>query len=401
MFLTKLLTTCTAAVALAACHARKPPGAVRVEDYTRVRAAAEREVLRSDSLRVERLQLGALDTRIDTLRLEITNESGTARTLGVSIRTVPGLWVRGAWQRGFIIAVGAHERRVFALQYSIRRLTPEGRMLLAIGTPKGDSATGVSVVRPVIERQFAIGRGNPAALDPRRNFESLRTKHFDLYAYRGSPGARDIQRVADERERAVDRIGKILGTDFRGRVVIVLYPDSATKFNETGHIGMGWATNDMVVEIYNDRQRLDPFHELTHIVAGQVGSPPAMLDEGFATYVAELLGADALEHLGHAGRTVDQATCDLVRDNKRIPIDSLLRVAEFGSSMAPGEIMYPQGASAVKFLIEAFGVERFRKAFGELRLGTPTMNEAFTRIFGVTPADADELWLQRIQCGSR
>ena len=59
---------------------------------------------------------------------------------------------------------------------------------------------------------------------------------------------------------------------------------------------------------------------------------------------------------------------------------------------------YPQGASAVKFLIETFGVERFRKAFGELRLGAPTTNETFTRLFGVTPTEADALWLSRIHC---
>ena len=161
---------------------------------------------------------------------------------------------------------------------------------------------------------------------------------------------------------------------------------------------MGWATNDLIVEIYNDRQRLDPYHELAHIVAGQVGNPPAVLDEGFATYAAELLGADALEHLGHAGRTVDQATCDLARRGKRMPLDSLLRVSEFGSADAPGDIMYPQGASAVKFLIENFGTERFRAAFAAPWLDASTREATFTRAFGVPSAVADQRWMQSLRC---
>jgi hypothetical protein len=258
----------------------------------------------------------------------------------------------------------------------------------------------VHVERPVIDRRFAIGRGNPAAVDPRRHFDELHTPHFDIYAYRGSPGARDIQRIVADRERAVRQVGDMLGTELRRRILIVLYADSATKVNETGHVGMGWATNDMIVEIYNDRQRLDPYHELVHIVAGQIGSPPAVLDEGFATYVAELLGADALEHLGHAGRTVDQATCDLTTRGKRVSLDSLLRLSEFGGSEAPGDVMYPQGASAVKFLVERYGLEKFRRAFAASWGDRSTRAAEFTRVFGVTPVEADERWTDTLRCGA-
>lgn len=383
----------------AACRPPVRQPAVLSRDYAAVRVAAEREVMRGDSLRIERLRLGELGVREDTLRFDITNEAGTSRVVGVSVRTEPGLWIRGAWQRGYSVALAAHERRSVALPYAIRRLTPEGRLIMSVGVPSGDSGR-VSVEQPVIDRRFAIGRGNPAATDPRRQFDELHTTHFDIYAYRASPGARDIQRIADDREHAVRQIGDILGTELRRKILIVLYPDSATKVNETGHIGMGWATNDMIVEIYNDRQRLDPYHELAHIVAGQIGSPPAVLDEGFATYAAELLGADALEHLGHAGRKVDEATCDLTTRGKRVSLDSLLRLSEFGSSEAPGDVMYPQGASAVKFLIERYGHEKFRKAFAA-PWGDPTSRAAeFARVFAMSPADADERWTDTLHCAA-
>ena len=195
---------CAAVAVAVACRAPSRRPAEPKDDYVATREAAANETLRGDSLRIERLELGALAVRDDTIRFLITNESNAARVVGVSVRTEPGLWIRGAWQRGYAVALGANERRTVALAYSIRRLTPEGRLVLLVGRPNGDSAR-VSVDRPVIERRFAIGRGNPAAIDPRMNFEVLRTEHFDVYAYKGSPGARDLRRVADQREEAVEK----------------------------------------------------------------------------------------------------------------------------------------------------------------------------------------------------
>jgi hypothetical protein len=255
-------------------------------------------------------------------------------------------------------------------------------------------------VNPVIAQQFTIGVGNPAAIDPRRNTDHLRTKHLDVYAFRGSFAARDMPRIGRERERAISQIETLLATRFTGRVTLVFYPDSATKRNETGHIGMGYASNDLIVEIYNERQRLDPFHELVHIIAGQVGDPPALFDEGFAVYATELLGADALEHLGHAGRTVDQAACHLKRAGKRVPLDSLIQLTEFGSPAAPGDITYPQGASVVKYLIETYGLERFREAYRTLRRAGPNERETFTRIFGSNPATLEKAWYLKLGCSN-
>lgn len=382
---------------IAACRPQKTSPVARAPDYRDIARSTTREVIRADSLRVESLELGTLANASDTLRFAITNESGAPRTVGVSIRVEPGLWVRGAWQRGYVISLQARERRDAALPYTVRRLTPEGRLLLTIGTPVGDSAR-IGVERPVVQRAYAVGRGNPAAVDPRPDFAFVRTAHFDVYAYRGSLAAHDIDRIAGEREHAVTQIGELIGSAFGGRVMLVFFPDSATKVNQTGHVGMGWATNSMIVEIYNERQKLDPYHELAHIVAGEAGSPPAVFDEGFATYASELLGADALEHLGHAGRTVDQATCDLARRGRRIPLDTLLRYTEFGSSEAPGDVTYPQGASLVKYLIETYGAERFRAAYRSVRAGDPNASAAFTRAFDATPAAVDSAWHARLHC---
>ena len=76
-----------------------------------------------------------------------------------------------------------------------------------------------------------------------------------------------------------------------------MFPDAKSKKEETGNPGDGWAFSNNIVEVYNEKTKLDPFHELAHIISGEVGNPPAMLDEGFAIYVSEKLGTDALKYL--------------------------------------------------------------------------------------------------------
>ena len=75
---------------------------------------------------------------------------------------------------------------------------------------------------------------------------------------------------------------------------MILFEDGATKYSYTGHQGAGWAFGNTVVEIYNEKEKLDPYHETTHVLMRAYGSPPALFNEGFATYMSERLGAQAL-----------------------------------------------------------------------------------------------------------
>jgi hypothetical protein len=140
---------------------------------------------------------------------------------------------------------------------------------------------------------------------------------------------------------------------------MVFYPDSATKTTDTRHIGSGWADNSIIVEIFNDSVHVDPYHELTHIIAARLGSAPAWLDEGLATYVSERLGADALELLGAPGRPVREESCRLSRDRRLIPMHRLLAVDAFGGDSVPGGTAYAQSAAIVQYLIEILGEPGF------------------------------------------
>jgi hypothetical protein len=85
-----------------------------------------------------------------------------------------------------------------------------------IASPYGPTFTEVHRVRVVVLRRgvlerhgdttLAVGRGNPAASDLRTSFDTLGAAHFDVFAWRGSLGARRMPAIAADRERALQRI---------------------------------------------------------------------------------------------------------------------------------------------------------------------------------------------------
>ena len=296
----------------------------------------------------------------------------------------------------------AYEVRLIEAPYEFTRMSVEGALRVRFGQVLA-SGRGEADVERFFEQSYRVGAGNPAAMNPADYFDSLATAHLDILAWRGSLAAQQIRAIGEQREAALEAIADELGVAFAGRVRLVFYPDSATKSDQTGHVGAGWAWGDNIIEIYNDLIRLDPYHELAHLVARQLGDPPALLSEGFATYVSERLGADALEFFGHPGLTADQVACESAAVGELIPLDTLFRFTEIGSQASNPPVAYPQAASFVKFLVERYGIDTFRDAYRMLAstdepAGVLANEEAFVAIYGTAPGRMERPWRRSIRC---
>ena len=194
------------------------------------------------------------------------------------------------------------------------------------------------------------------------------TKHFDIYYFKRSTAELEINQIIKEKERGIAEINSFLGkSDDYKKICIVFFEDSKTKQLTTGHQGAGWATGNTIVEIYNNRIKLDPYHETVHVIMNNYGSPPALFVEGFAVYMSEKLGSDALKHLNRDNLGIDQKVRILNSDNKLIPIEKLITYPEIGSIRSKPKIAYPQAASFVKFLIETYGKEKFLLTYKTLK----------------------------------
>ena len=373
-----------------------------VPDYRREVQRARLAVLETPELRVWDMDLGDPRPGRNAFRAVVKNNTASVQYLALDLRATPGLWYLPNWQRQYRMRLRPHQVRLVEAEYEFPRLTVEGELRIRMWRA-ADSAGPLPLEDRFLDGQYAVGAHNPRAYDPDSTFDRYETAHLDLYAWKGSAAARDIRRIGEEREAALREVARELEVPFTGRIRLVFYPDSATKTAETGHVGAGWAWGSTVVEIYGEVERLDPFHEIAHVVARELGQPPALLSEGYATYVSERLGADALALLGHPGRQVDAAACDNIRDGLLIPLDTLIRLTEIGSEESNPAVAYPEAASVVKHLIERYGIDAFRDAYASLRSGddsaTANANVAMLQqLYGRTPSQLEREWRRRIGC---
>ncbi len=193
------------------------------------------------------------------------------------------------------------------------------------------------------------------------------TKHFDIFFHKGSTAEKEIDKIAEQRERGFREICRFLGKDSDVRIRMILFEDGVTKYLHTGHQGAGWAFGNTVVEIYNEKQRLNPYHETTHVLMRPYGSPPALFNEGLAVYMSERLGAHALDAMGGGESSIYERVRELSGKGELIELEELLTYTEIGSGETNPPVAYPEAASFVKFLIETYGKERFLKAYRTLR----------------------------------
>lgn len=362
-------------------------------DIATARQQARAVDVETDSLRIRDIDLGAAIAGTDTLRADLINRTSRSMAVALDLRAMPGLWLRPNWERVYTFHVAPHDTEHVRAPYRFVRLSTEARLRVTFGV----------VDHPAFQHTYDVGPGNPAATDPRRGMMSLHTAHLDLYAIRGSPATDHLAEIAVERDRAIDTIAALLQVARPERIRLVLYPDSATKTNETGHVGMGFATNGNIVEIWTPEHHVNPFHEIAHIVAGALGDPPALLNEGFATYVSERLGARALDDLSDYGTTVDQAACEILHRGIAWPVDSLLTFDEIGSDRSRPEVAYPEAASIVKYLVTVRGIESFRAAYRRMRAPDDAAarrdNERVLReLFGETPQSLEAAWRANLAC---
>jgi 3-oxoadipate enol-lactonase len=398
-----LLIPVAAAAAAAACASGVPGSAT--PSLASVREAARLERFSDDAVVIEQLELGAAARGSNEFRARITNLTGAPLELVLDLRAMPGLWFGPNWQRWIPFELAPGEARVLAARYDLAYVSPEAALRIrfapAVVGPDGQLGPG----EPLLERRYAVGRGNPAAAPFHQQWRHSRTERFDIHARRGSLAERALGRIGAEREDALRRIEKILEVEVDERIRLVFYPDEETKAVETGHTGVGLARGATLVEVFNAETRLDPYHELAHIVGQRLGDPPALLNEGFATYISEWLDPSALDHRGHPGQRIEQVVCDLKSSGELIPLAELAGYVEIGSERSRPAVAYPQAASIVGHLIATTGLDPFREAYRQLVNSEDPDQlrrnlQAWKRLFGESIEETESAWLRSLDCST-
>lgn len=159
------------------------------------------------------------------------------------------------------------------------------------------------------------------------------------------------------------------------------YPSRERKVEITGKPGSAHFESDGVHALhYGDR------HEIIHVLMERVGNSLPFFAEGVAVYLAgpwkeKGIHANAIE-LADAGRLVS--------------IQRLLEPRGFRAQ--PMEAVYPQAGSFVGYMIEQFGIQKFKKFYPLPEPYEPYWDTVsrFKTIYGKTVEELEEEWLDEL-----
>ena len=370
-------------------------------DYRSELDAARAEAIETDSLTIKTLDLGEARPGINHFSAVVKNKTANILTLAVDLRAEPGLWFLNV-QRAYPFLIWPHGETTIEASYEFMRLADESTLRVRFFFPEVKAGGATDFLPPFFGKTYLLGKQNPAA-DVTKLFERHDTKHFRIYCARTSPAAQNEEAIGNEREAAYEKISKLLGVEYPEPIILALYSDPESKRHDTHHIGDGLALGNNMVEIYG---KIDPYHELTHVLAGRLGDPPAMLNEGLAVYVSESMGADALKQLSSPGLKLDDAVAAHRKQGQFIPLDELFTFTDIGPDSTRPTISYPEAGSFVKFLILNYGLEKFRQAYKSLENGDSAdtirkNRETFRAIYGEFPADMEQGWLATLSSPSK
>jgi hypothetical protein len=349
-------------------------------------------------LEVLGISMGPARLGENAFQIRVRNRSNSNVIGLLDLRAVPGMWLLPSTQKQFPKELAPGAEDVIEGTFEFRRISPEATLRVTVGYGEPRNGGSYGFRRIDFQRVFGVGTTSPDVYDPAAYFTISRHGPLEVYAWKGSLAERSLNAIAAERLGAMAAIEQLLGVEAPELVRLVFYADEAQKFEQTGHQGRGWALDNTLVEVYSENVQLDPYHELVHIIANALGSPPPILNEGLAIYVSEWLGADALRLLGFPSTPVHRAVCEIRQGSTYIPLTDLLALDNIGSKEVSAAREYAQAGSFVRYLVERRGSGSFREAFALLdtRAGIEENSHRLQQIYDLRIGELESAWLQEV-----
>lgn len=344
-------------------------------------------------LKVTALEIDPPKLGLNHLRLVVENPTKAAMAFEVDVQTWTHLWFCGlGHSQQYRLSPASALEMGFSYEMSS---SVAGHVQVSVGA----IAPGVESVKPVLLRQVdqrveGEVRGRSGVVFHRIGGESL-----DLYFTPGGYAQQVAPEFLEERDQAISTIREKLGLTGDARMIMAIYDDPVVKYIDTGHIGHGFATRNLAVEVVRPGARLDPYHELVHALAGELGHPPALFFEGLATFLTERLGHAALRPFGWGDLKVDDAV--RAAATELWPLSTFFDFVEIGSNGTRPNIAYPQAGSLIGDLAKRYGLAKVIEAYHRLKspTGPDVMAEnrrVFLEVFRTPLEEYEEVWRQNV-----
>ncbi len=354
--------------------------------------------IETDTFRIESLDIGYKGPGINFFTAIVQNKTNQTQILGLDLQADPGFRLR-RMQQGFAFGFAPFEKKQIEAAYIFKQISSEAFVRVRMGIAKASNLY-FDIVNRFYEKKYFIN--DTAHCFDLNNFTRKETDHFRIYCYKNSPSETEINKIANDRESGFRKISDLLQTTVQDKIILMFYPNAEIKTRETGHTGSGLADGNYIVEIYNDSIKLNPFHETAHIIAGELGEPPALFNEGFAVYISEALGGDSIDSPSAPSKKINNVTADYFHNNNLIPLANLFKFAEIGSVESQYAIAYPEAGSFIKFIIEKYGIDKFLETYKSLEnsydpIISNNNRKRFEEIYNISLTDIEQLWLSSLK----
>jgi len=341
----------------------------------------------------------------NSLRLKVRNAEPTALSLALKVRTYYANTASGViWEVTYPILLPPRLSGEFSFDYFVR--PDHGNLRVELEATGGE---GIAF-RQTQEFPFLAPYRGDYLLQPSHlgrqglewegrvypPFKVRESESFIFYYFPGSDAEKDMERIRPQREKILERLQKEFQVTLSGKSIVFFYPDAETARKLTGNKADGWAYGRTIVEVYGTRRRIDPYHELVHLVAGQIGSPPVLFAEGLATSREK-----SFDNAGKYRASVEDWCRAFLRESALIPLSDLMEYTSFGEDITRPRIAYPEAACFTNYLQDRYGWEKLRTAYTEMENdpGPEALARNLSRfeaIYGISLRSAESEWKERL-----
>jgi len=187
---------------------------------------------------------------------------------------------------------------------------------------------------------------------------SIETDNFIIYYAPGTPDEKNIDLISQDHEWRYKQLKEILDVDSPDKIRSYIYPDIETRKKLAG-AGETTIANPIHKEIHLIYDSFpDPIlkHELVHVMSGEFGnkilklSPKIGLLEGIAV-AADWRGQKFTPHQWSKAM-IEMGIAPKIQD-----------IVGFGFWYAPSQVSYTLMGSFSRYLIDAYGIGNFKKAY--------------------------------------
>ncbi len=286
----------------------------------------------------------------------------------------------------------ALSRQIDATQEGLTTTLTAGEMdywwLVRDTTGEWVRAGGTVALGPALQAWVATPAPEPPPVD--FTWAVSESQHFQFYVVPGTAAQRDLSQIAAVAEAALERTSATLEVSFFDQMQIYLVPrlfwQGGAAYGDKVQLISYLDRNYAAVETWSYFT-----HEGTHALAQdlgqpkeQGGAPDGVLTEGLAVWASD----------GHYRQDpLDAWAAVVAASDEYIPLANL-RTGPFYDFQH--ETSYLEAASFTKFLVERYGLDKFKELYG-LATGDTAGDEALVqRLYGRGYADLEAAWLDHL-----